>query len=250
MNYNIVNSFLSETETKLNNSSNNLDYILSNINKINKDIINLLNIYEKDNKNIDMNDINNMNILFDRINIDISKYNVDINKNENINEDIINKLETFVNNNVNAFKIRPKIKKNEQIITSKYKINKEKINEIKSKIQIIKKYISDIILQQRNDINDIKKNDIKFTDIDKTINNFRMNLDEQKKNYQNIKFDINNMNNKIDMNNRMIKDVAINVSNQIDYLYDKFKKYEEKYDDINTLKKNVIRLYNHNKIYK
>jgi hypothetical protein len=237
-----VNSFLNESETKLNNNKIKLDYILNNINKINNDIINLLNVYEKDKKNIDINDLDNMNILFDRINIDISKYNVDLHKCENNNENIINNLDVFNKNN-QSFKLRPKLKKNEQIISTKYNINKDIIEEIKSKIQLIKKYMLDLNLNYKKDYDIIKNNPIQYTLIDKNLNSFKENLKKQEENYNSIRNEIYDVNNKINMSNKMIRDMAVNISNQMDYLYDKIKNNNDKINELKNFKKDVYNMY-------
>jgi hypothetical protein len=243
-----VNSFLNESETKLNNNKIKLDYILNNINKINNDIINLLNVYEKDKKNIDINDLDNMNILFDRINIDISKYNVDLHKCENNNENIINNLDVFNKNN-QSFKLRPKLKKNEQIISTKYNINKDIIEEIKSKIQLIKKYMLDLNLNYKKDYDIIKNNPIQYTSIDKNLNSFKENLKKQEENYNSIRNEIYDVNNKINMSNKMIRDMAVNISNQMDYLYDKIKNNNDKINELKNFKKDVYNMYYKKKMH-
>lgn len=227
MTYNIASALLNESEIKLNRTSNNLDHILNNVNKIYNDLINLINIYEKDNKNIDIKDIENMNLIFDKIHVDISKYNIDLHNNENVNDNIIDKVNTFIKSNEGVFKIRPKIKKTENIVSTKYNLNKEKIEEIKSKTLLIKKYIDDMNTRKSHEIGIINSRPQRNTEIDSTLSKFSETLETQRAMYDNLSNKMYLMDNRIEMNNMMIKDIASKISNQMDYLYNKIKQSED-----------------------
>jgi septal ring factor EnvC (AmiA/AmiB activator) len=167
--------------------------------------------------------------------VDISRYNIDVNKVENINNNIIDKLRIFITSNSENFKIRPKIKRNEQIITSKYNMLKEKIDDIKSKIFMIKKYIYELEKIEHNNIEDIKDRPILNTQIDDAIKNFNDAINRQRSDYDLLYNKVSILNRSVENNNVKIYQSIEDLSKKLQFMYDKLKKNEQNTNE-NTIK--------------